>query len=221
MESLSTHILPIIIKKLIDKVELYQKGETDRDHYIELFELLRPNENKSLKMAVFGSGTYTWKVPSGIKNVIAKVWGAGGGTIVPPSGLGIEVTGIGAGGGYIETTLMITSPEIHITVGKGGAYNSNPNGGSSIINYDSTSIIAGGGRSSAVTNANGGSCYGNNIPSALLLSGQNSTIGAYRSGGNSGIGTGGNSPGDIPTNIGGGAGINGENGGDGLVIIWY
>lgn len=186
-------------------------------------------------MAAYSTpGTYTWVKPANVNKVYVKVWGGGGGGSRPDS-YGRGGGGGGGSGGYSEGIINV-SGSVNVTVGIGGAQESN-GGISSFAN-----IIANGGNGASATKyggsgggASGGSINltgnsGNNGGDQVGGMGGSSPFG---SSGGGGVTTGIGGDGQKPGGGGGGGGIvflettnsyaygSGGSGANGLVIVYY
>lgn len=148
--------------------------------------------------SVFGTaGEYEFVVPQGIDVITAKVWGAGGGGVQNPSGIGKT----GGGGGFAQADLTVTPGEVlTIKVGAGGAG----------FTYSQNSGAGGAGESGARGGGLSGILRGG---TPLLIGGSGGGAGICGStdtgdsaAGGDGGGTSGTAGGSVSTNTGGGGG---------------
>lgn len=147
-----------------------------------------------------GQGTYT--VPANVCAIYVEVIGAGGGGGYS-SDRG-QTTGGGGGGAYAAKKFYVTpGQEIGYHIGQGGSGGPGTNNGGDTWFFNSSTLLAQGGRGASDNNTAGG-----------LGGSLNNSIGDVRfSGGNGGIGSGN---GDCHASGGGGSsagpGVNGRNG---------
>lgn len=107
-------------------------------------------------------GATAWTVPAGVLNVLATMWGAGGGAYYE-GGTYPNTGSAGGAGGYTQTQFnIITSDSSTLTIIVGGG--GNPNAGSSSDSY-------GGGGNAANGGSSGGGCsaiLGGNITNPFI-----------------------------------------------------
>jgi hypothetical protein len=122
-------------------------------------------------------GVYVYTVPNGVTSIRVRMWGAGGAG--GSSGSGSYRSCSGGSGAYVDHIMVVTPGQSYLLqVGAGGKYvtsNHGEDGGDTRLGFDSTVIIAGGGR--------GGSRYNNSSFYCNGSSGHTWSFGGTGSGG--------------------------------------
>jgi hypothetical protein len=140
------------------------------------------------------AGTFTWVCPSGVTSVQVQAWGGGGaGGSINATSTNINKAGGGGGGGAFTTSNLTVSPgnSYTIVVGAGGVQGTN-NGDGYSSTFNSTSVIAVGGKAGASHTASTSTAMSGGAGG--LASACTPTIGAF-SGGSGGTSTTGGSSG--------------------------
>ncbi len=176
--------------------------------------------NGGVHIEVFTAGTYNWTVPSGVTNVVAEMWGAGGGGAV---GFYCGLAGSGGAGGYGKGNAVVT-PGTVITIivgskGLGCTANSGCNGsdgGDTIF----SNLVASGGKGGMSIYIGGACCSagsidGNSGTCNALLNCSSPNLNSCMTFMGIPYGKGGSGP------CGGPSAGTSENGKDGYLILTY
>ena len=159
-------------------------------------------------------GTTSWSAPSEITSVTVKAWGGGGGGAGQP---GLKNNQPGGGGGEYRQSDVTVDPgsSYSIVVGTGGAGSIGSGGSGGQSSFDTTSVVAMGGRG-AIFNASAGGSGGYGGTGTIGYVGGNGVYATTTGGGGGGGAGSGGAGGAASLRIGGSGGIGGGgNGGNG------
>jgi len=157
------------------------------------------------------SGSFT--VPAGVTSITVQCWGAGGGgSTIKANGKG---GGGGGGGAYSSSEIAISPGTYPVVVGAGG----NPNSNGENSSFNSTFVVAAGGKGGAYDSETAGVGGSSSIGDTKHAGGNGANgnwWGSNSGGGGGSAGSTGNGGNASGTSAGNGTNLNGGNGGTGV-----
>lgn len=188
-------------------------------------------------------GSSTWTVPTGVTQILVRIWGAGGGGGYTSTGTGGDHGGGGGGGGYAEKYFDVVPGSVFsYTIGTGGTGKANSSDGDGQAGGDttitspasatpaSTTVTAGGGdKGYGPASSRFGGAGGLGSSGDIVMRGGAGMSGFTR-GGSGGNAAGGGSPGQAGAlkaegygggGFGSGGGTSAFDGMNGTLVICY